>query len=100
MSTAAPPTNTLPVDPPAPVVHERPDRATELRAWGQEMDWLDAQYGTGALIPYADEYVITAEHVILSHGRDLSAAYKEAERKADERGIPRWKLVNYFCCCS
>ena len=64
---------------------------------GAETDWLDVQWSLGAFAAYADEYIITAEHVLLSHSRDLSAAYHEAERKADELGIPRWKLVNYFC---
>lgn len=101
MSTASPPTDAPAIaDVPVPTSEERIGRQEELRAWGREMDWLDAQYTAGALRPYADEYVITADHIVLAHSRDLDAAYTEAEWKADELGIPHWRLVNYFVCCS
>jgi hypothetical protein len=96
MSTVASLTETDPT-PAVPHVERPVSREEVLRAWGKETDWLDAQWSAGAFAAYADEYIITADHVILSHGRNLDNAYIEAERKADELGIPHWRLVNYFC---
>ena len=92
--TISPPDIDTPV---TPLPEERPDEAEVLRAWGREMDWLDVQWSIGTFAEYVGEYIITAEHVLLAHSRDLHEAYLAAERKADELGIPHWKLVNYFC---
>lgn len=97
MSTAAPPTDAETIPSPAPMPDGWPGEAEQLRAWGREMDWLDVQWSLGAFAEYTGEYIITAEHVLLSHNRSMEQAYRAAEKKADELGIPHWKQVNYYC---
>ena len=79
---------------------DEPCYSEDFLARLRERDWLDGEYDAGRLAPYYDEYVISANHTILSHGRNLDAAYTEAERKADELGIPHGLLTNYFCDCA
>ena len=64
---------------------------------GPRDDWLDAEWSAGTFAAFAEEYIITAEHVLMSHNRSMEQAYRGAERKADDHGIPHWKLVNYYC---
>ena len=97
MSIAAPPTDAETISSPAPLPADWPGEDAQLRAWGREMDWLDAQWSAHAFAEYAYEYIITAEHVLLAHNRSMEMAYREAEKKADELGVPHWKLVNYYC---
>lgn len=89
------------VPPPAPAPEALPDGWVEqdegLIARCRETDWLDVQWSKGAFHEYTGEYIITAEHVLLAHNRSMMEAYIEAEKKADELGIPHWKLVNYYC---
>jgi hypothetical protein len=96
MSTAAP-TDTPAIPDSEPAAAPQVSREEQLRARGKETDWLDVQWSLGKFGEYAFEYIITADHVILAHSRNLNDAYHEAERKADELGIPHWKLVNYYC---
>jgi hypothetical protein len=98
VSIATPPADAGTSTSPAPALADgRPDEAEILRAWGREMDWLDAEWSKGTFAEYVGEYIITAEHKLLAHNIDLHDAYVEAEGKADELGIPRWKLANYYC---
>ena len=96
MSIAAPPTDAETIPSPAPLPDDWPGDEVQLRAWGKEMDWLDAQWSAHAFDEYYQEYIITAEQVLLAHNRSMEMAYREAEKKADELGIPHWKLVNYY----
>ncbi len=92
--TISSPAIETPAAPPTPAAW--PGEEAQLRAWGREMDWLDVQWSLGAFAEYYQEYIITAEHVLLAHNRSMEQAYRAAEKKADELGIPHWKLVNYY----
>jgi hypothetical protein len=97
-TTHAPGTNGVPSPelPPVELAEDGlPPFSEESLARFRELDWLDQQYNLGTLRPYIGEYVVSANHTILSHHRRMDHAIQAAELKANELGIPLEVLTVY-----